>query len=91
MGEDIPQSIRIRTGDDNEYRYHAVEAAAEFYECNRSDAVAYACDNVPQLVAGVQEVLGRNDLTPKQKQEIAETFSARGLEFDVDETVSVEK
>lgn len=91
MGKDIPQSIRIRTGDDNEYRFHAVETAADFYDCNRSDAVAYACDNVPQLAAGVQEVLRRDDLTPKQKREMAETLSGRGLEFTVDETVTVEK
>jgi len=41
MDNVIPQSVRIRTGDGNEYRYHAVEEAAAFYDCNRSDAVAY--------------------------------------------------
>jgi hypothetical protein len=91
MDDDIPQSVRIRTGEGNEYRYHAVEEAAEFYDCNRSDAVAYACDNVPTLVSAVETVLARDDLTPAQKQEIAQEFSARGLEFDVSEQVSVDQ
>lgn len=81
MAEEIPGSIRIRTGDGNEYRYHAVEEANEFYGCNRSDAVAYACDNVPALVKAIEGVLARGDLTTEQKQEIAETVSVRGLEF----------
>ena len=72
MAEEIPGSIRIRTGDGNEYRYHAVEEASEFYECNRSDAVAYACDNVPALVEAVGDVLARGDLTTAQKRDIAE-------------------
>jgi hypothetical protein len=91
MADEIPGSIRIRTDDGNEYRYHAVEEASEFYGCNRSDAVAYACDNVPALVSAVKTVLSRGDLTTDQKQEIAEEFSVRGLQFDVDEEVSVEK
>lgn len=90
MGEDTPKSIRIRTGEGNEYRYDAIQQAAEFYECNRSDAAAYACDNVRQLVEAAEKVLARDDLTPRQKKEIAEEFSGRGLEFDVQELVSVD-
>jgi hypothetical protein len=91
MGKGIPQSIRIRTNNDNQYRYHAIEQAAEFYDCNRSDAVAYACDNVPKLVEAVEAVLRREDLTAAQKREIAGEFSGRGIEFTVDETVSVQQ
>lgn len=91
IDNDIPQSVRIQTGDGNENRFHAVEEAAEFYDCNRSDAVAYACDNVPTLVKAVQAVLARNDLTPAQKQEITQEFSGRGLEFDVSEQVKVDQ
>ena len=91
MSQEVPQSIRIRTGEGNEHRYHAVEQAADFYDCNRSDAVAYACDNVTALVRAAESVLRRDDLTPRQKREIAAEFSARGLEFDVDETVTVDK
>jgi len=91
MGEDVPKSIRIRTGDDNEWRYHAIDDVSDFYDCNRSDAVAYACDNVTQLVAAAEAVLERGDLTAEQKREIAAEFSGRGIDFDVDETVTVEQ
>jgi hypothetical protein len=91
MVDSIPQSIRVRTDDGNEHRYHAVEQAAEFYDCNRSDAIAFACDNVTQLVDAAEAVLKRDDLTPEQKKEIADEFSGRGIEFDVDETVVVEQ
>ena len=50
MGKGIPKSIRIRTADDNKYRYDAIETAAEFYDYNRSDAVAYARDNITALL-----------------------------------------
>ncbi|MFC6974314.1 hypothetical protein ACFQL1_06055 [Halomicroarcula sp. GCM10025709] len=88
---DVPGSIRIRCGEENAHRYHAVEEAAEFYGCNRSDAVAFACDNVPALVDAIEEVLEREDLTIAQKQEIAAAVSVRGLEFEVDEAVGVDR
>jgi len=91
MGEDTPKSIRIRTDDGNQWRYHAIDEVSDFYGCNRSDAVAYACDNVTQLVAAAEAVLARGDLTAAQKREIAAEFSGRGIEFDVDETVTVEQ
>lgn len=91
MDENIPQSVRIRPGEGNEYRYCAVEEAAEFHDCDRSDAVAYACDNVPTLVRAVQAVLARDDLTPTQKQEIAEEFFARRSEFGVREQVQIDQ
>jgi len=91
MEQDIPQSVRVRTDDGNEYRFHAIQDAADFYECNRSDAIAYACDNVPTLVSAVETVLARDDLTPAQKQEIAQEFSGRGLEFDVTEEISTDQ
>lgn len=89
MREETPKSIRVRTGEENEYRYHAVQQAADFYGCNRSDAIAYACDNVISLVEAAETILSRDDLTPKQKKEIAEEFSGRGLDFGVEELVSV--
>nr|WP_276220771.1 hypothetical protein [Halomicroarcula sp. DFY41] len=90
MAEEIPGSIRIRTGDGNEYRYHAVEGASEFYGCNRSDAVAYACDNVPAPVEAIEDVLSREDMTLEQKREIAETCAVHWLEFEVDELLHIQ-
>jgi hypothetical protein len=87
---DLPNSIRIRCGPDNRHRYHAIQSAAELYGCNRSDAVAYACDNVSQLVQSIETILNRDDLTPQQKKEIAELCSGRGLNFEIEETVTAE-
>lgn len=88
---DIPGSVRIRTGDGNEWRYDALERASDYYGCNRSDAAAYACEDVPELVAAVRDVLEREDLTQQQRREIAETCSVGAVDFDVGLDVGVEK
>jgi len=87
MAEDIPNSVRIRTGEGNVHRFYAIEDAADFYDCNRSDAVAYACDAVPAVARAVRTVLSRDDLTTRQKREIAETLSTRGLSFEVESVI----
>lgn len=88
-GGDVPNSVRIRTGDGNEWRFDAVERAASFYDCNRSDAVAFACDDVPGLVDAARQVLDRDDLTRRQRREIAATLSTRAVTFDVEDSTSV--
>jgi len=89
--QDIPGSVRVRTDEDNEWRFTAIQEAADYYDCNRSDGVAYACEDVPQLVAAAKQVLQRDDLTLKQRREIAETMSTRAVEFDVIDEIAVEK
>lgn len=86
---DVPGSVRVRTDEGNEWRFRSIERAADYYDCNRSDAVAYACEDVTQLVSAALEVLRRDDLTQEQRQEIAESFSARGISFDVDVEIVV--
>ncbi|WP_425560488.1 DUF7692 domain-containing protein, partial [Luedemannella flava] len=41
---ETPGSVRIRTDDGNEWRFDAIQKAAAFYDCNRSNAVAFACE-----------------------------------------------
>jgi hypothetical protein len=86
MSEDVPASVRVRTGGDNRWRYWSIEEAAEWYGCNRSDAIAYACDDVVGIAAALEEVLDRDDLTREQRREIAKTFDegTRGLSVDVE-------
>lgn len=88
---DTPSSVRIRTDDGNEWRFDSIEAAANYYDCNRSDAVAYACEDVVELVSAAREILQRDDLTVEQRREIAETLSTRAVSFKVDTTVDVER
>ncbi|WP_254861729.1 DUF7692 domain-containing protein [Halovivax gelatinilyticus] len=87
----IPASVRIRTDDGNEWRFRSIEKAAEFYDCNRSDAVAYACEDLTQQVAAARRVLARDDLTAEQREEIAETLSTRAVSFDVETEIVVKK
>jgi len=91
QNQDIPGSVRVRTDEGNEWRYSSIQEAAEYYDCNRSDAIAYACEDIVQLVAAAREVLQREDLTLEQRQEIAETMSTRAVEFQVDNRIDVEK
>ena len=86
---ETPGSVRIRTDDGNEWRFDAIQKASRFYDCNRSNAVAFACEDVDQLVAAATRVLERDDLTREQRQEIAETLSTRVVRFTVESELSV--
>lgn len=81
---ETPGSVRIRTDEGNEWRYDAIQKAATFYDCNRSNAVAFTCSDIDQLVSAARRVLERGDFTLEQRQEIAETLSTRVVTFDVE-------
>lgn len=85
----VPGSVRIRTDEGNEWRYDAIEKAARYYGCNRSDAVGYACEDIAQHVNAARAVLERDDLTIQQRREIADTLSTRGVTFEIDESLTV--
>ena len=87
--DQVPGSVRIRTDEGNEWRYHAIQKAADFYNCNRSNAVAFACEDVDTLVRAARRVLERDDLTLEQRREIAQTLSTRAVTFDVETGISV--
>ncbi|WP_265109610.1 DUF7692 domain-containing protein [Halosolutus halophilus] len=87
---ETPGSVRIRTDDGNEWRFDAIQKAAKFYDCNRSNAIAFACNDVDGLVSAARRVLERDDLTLEQRREIAETLSTRAVSFDVGTEVSIE-
>ncbi|WP_276255777.1 DUF7692 domain-containing protein [Halomontanus rarus] len=79
----------MRTDDGNEWRYDAIEKAANFYDCNRSNAVAFACEDVDQLVHAARRVLERDDLTRKQRREIAEMLSTQAVTSDLKTSLTV--
>nr|WP_229112095.1 hypothetical protein [Halapricum desulfuricans] len=85
----MADSLRIRF-DKARYREDAIEKAADFYDCNKSDAAAQACEDVVEIVRAAETVLEREDLTLQQRREIAEEFSTRVTEFDVELTVERE-
>lgn len=89
---DVPGSVRIRTGDGNEWRYDAIESASRYYGVNRSNAVAYACEDVTGAVAFVEDVLEREDLTVTQRREIVTLANKhfRGVNVNLTDEVRVE-
>ena len=84
-------SMRIRTDGKYEYRLDPINRAADFYDCNKTKAIVSACDDVPMLVSAARRVLERDDLTEKQRREIAETLSTRAMSFDVQTEISVDR
>jgi hypothetical protein len=82
--------MRIRTDGDYSYRTDTIEQCSNFYGRNKTWSLLAAAEDVPQLVDGVRDVLNRDDLTPEQKQEIAETFNSKGVTVEIDESVLVD-
>ena len=63
---EMSKSIRIRTGGGKEWRYDAIQGATDYYEVNKSNAAAFACDDVVGFVDAIEDLLARDDLTAKQ-------------------------
>jgi hypothetical protein len=78
--------MRIRTDGDYEYRQDVIDEATEFYGRNKTESLLRSARDVPKLVEGIQDVLERDDLTHKQRVELAETLSTRhfGFEFNLE-------
>jgi len=82
--------MRIRTDGDKQHRERTIEAAADFWDCNKTRALLLSADLAPRIVPRIERVLERDDLTESQKQEIAETLSISGtLSVEVETAVDV--
>lgn len=83
--------MRIRTDGKFAHRTEEIEAAADWWDCNKSEALLRSAEFVRWIEPAIQDVLERDDLTTQQKREIAEALSVGGLQVGVEETVAVEK
>lgn len=84
--------MRIREDGKFSWRTSEIEAASDWWECNKTEALLRSAELVRALDSGIQEVLERDDLTPVQKREIAESLSVAGsYEVEVQEDIVVEK
>lgn len=94
--DDVPKSVRVRTDPDDglAYRFDTIQAAARFWDCNKSDAIVRSCDAVGELVPALEEALQHEDLPPRVAREIVESVNRecrtvsldyRGPEVDVDD------
>jgi hypothetical protein len=83
--------MRIRTDGERSHREETIDRAAEFLDCNKTAALLKSADALPRIVDGIEDVLERDDLTARQKREIAETLSIPGtLSIEIEEDVDVE-
>jgi len=76
-------SMRIRTDGDKSHRQDTIEAAAERLDCNKTHAVLVSCDVVGNVLDGVEDALEHPDLSPRLRQELAETISTRQVTVEV--------
>lgn len=76
-------SMRIRTDGDYSHRKQSIEQAARFYDRNKTQAVLNSCEDVVALVGVLEDVLSREDLTVRQRREIAAAVEQR-TSLDVD-------
>lgn len=81
--QDRPKSMRTRFDDGNWHRLDAIEAAADLYDRNKTDAVTLACDDMARLADVLEEFLTRDDLTRGQQRDLADALD-RALSLDVD-------
>ncbi|SFS00187.1 hypothetical protein SAMN05216559_2323 [Halomicrobium zhouii] len=83
--------MRIRTDGKHARREDTIEQAADFWGCNKTTALMQSAEFAVRIDSGIRKVLVREDLTLRQKQEIAQTLSVPSYyEIDVKETVAVD-
>lgn len=90
MFTSMADSLRIRF-DGNRHREDAIKQAAQFYDCNKSDAASRACEDVVKIISAAEQVLQRKDLTLEQRQEIADSLSTGATTFDIDLRITQDK
>lgn len=79
------RGMRIRTDGDKAHRKATIEAAADRLDCNKTRAVLVSCDVVGQLLDNVEDALEHEDLSPRVRQELAETISTWKVTVEVSE------
>jgi hypothetical protein len=80
--------MRIRTDGKYEYRKDAVEGAAAFWDCNKTEAVIRSCEFTQRMTKNVERALEHPDMTA----ELAEALSTPyvELEYRIETGLSVE-
>lgn len=82
--------MRIRTDGRFAYREDDIEAAADWWDCNKTEALLRSAEAIRYIEPAIQDVLERDDLTARQRREIAAALSVGQLEIEVKESVTIE-
>lgn len=83
--------MRIRTDGNYAHRQRTIDRAAEFYDCNKTQALLNAAEDVQAFEAALRSVLASDTLTPNQKREIAAEFQTPNCRIEYGETIEIEK
>lgn len=84
--------MRIREDGKHAHRTDTIEQAAEFWDCNKTKALMRSAEFSCRIDEGIREVLAREDLTLRQKREIAETLGVLNTyEIEIIERISIEQ
>jgi hypothetical protein len=84
--------MRIREDGKHAHRTDTIEQAAEFWDCNKTKALMRSAEFSWRIGEGIREVLAREDLTFRQKREIAETLGVLNTyEIEIIERISIEQ
>lgn len=67
--------MRIREDGKHAHRTDTIEQAAEFWDCNKTSALMKSVNFTLRIDGRIKSILSRDDLTPKQKMEIAAEVS----------------
>ncbi|WP_367176347.1 DUF7692 domain-containing protein [Haloarcula rubripromontorii] len=84
--------MRIREDGKHAHRTDTIEQVAEFWECNKTKALMRSAEFSWRIDERIREVLSRDDLTIRQKLEIAKILHVPNIyEINIGETVEVKK
>ena len=82
----------IREDGKHGYRTDTIEQAAEFWDCNKTTALMKSAEFSWRIDERIGEILHREDLTTRKKQEIAETLGVPGVyAIECKERLTIEK
>lgn len=76
--------MRIQTDGDKAYRKDVIEDAAEFWECNNTDAVVKSCDLAGRVLPQLVNALEAADIRPSEKKKLVVVLNTRNVSVDLD-------
>lgn len=84
--------MRIREDGKHAHRSETINEAAKFWDCNKTRAMVKSADFACRIHERIEAVLSRQDLTIRQKREIAEELSVPSIyEIETRDTISIHK
>lgn len=84
--------MRIRTDGKHARRKDTIGQAAKFWDCNKTTALMKSAEFACRIDERIRRVLSRDDLTVRQKHEIAETLSVPSYyEIEVEESIQIQR